>query len=146
MPKPNLSDHDLKQMDEAWQVGQSEPVVRGLLNRALEDLRAARDRLNQTPKNSSRPSGSMPPWRGGTGDASDDASGKTLTDDQDESPRQAGDAPAEPSSEPTSEQPSPDAPAPTAPGAQPDTAVCVQAPAIARRPPGRRVGAPGHGR
>lgn len=146
MPKPNLSDHDLKQMDEAWQVGQSEPVVRGLLNRALEDLRAARDRLNQTPKNSSRPSGSMPPWRGGTGDASSDASGDTLTGDQDEPPRQAGDAPAEPSTEPASEQTSLDAPAPAAPDAQPDTTACVQAPAMPRRHPGRRVGAPGHGR
>ena len=40
MPKPNLSDHDLKQIDAAWQAAQPEPVVRGLLNRALEDLRA----------------------------------------------------------------------------------------------------------
>ena len=33
----NLSDHDLLQMDEQWQGAQSEPVVRGLLGRALED-------------------------------------------------------------------------------------------------------------
>jgi len=46
---PNLSDHDLQQMDRTWQAGQPEPVVRGLLERALEDLRTARDRLNQTP-------------------------------------------------------------------------------------------------
>ena len=60
---PNLSDHDLQQMDPAWQAGQPEPVVRGLLQRALEDLRVARDRLNQTPTNSSRPPSSMPPWQ-----------------------------------------------------------------------------------
>lgn len=65
---PNLSDHDLRQMDEAWQGAQPQTVLRGLLKRTLEDLRAARDRLNQTQANSSRPPGSMPPWqRGGVG-------------------------------------------------------------------------------
>ena len=68
---PNLSDHDLRQMDPAWQQQQSEPTVRGLLARALDDLRLARDRLNQTPDNSSRPSGSMPPWHRGAGAVSD---------------------------------------------------------------------------
>ena len=60
---PKLSDHDLKQMDSAWLQRQSDEVIRGLCERALEDLRAARDRLNQNPNNSSRPSGSMPPWQ-----------------------------------------------------------------------------------
>ena len=58
---PNLSDHDLKQMDPAWQAGRPEPVVRGLLKRALDDLRVARDRLNQRPDNSLRPPGTMAP-------------------------------------------------------------------------------------
>ena len=62
---PNLSDHDLRQMDPTWQQRQPEDTVRGLLGRALDDLRQARDRLNQGPTNSSRPSGSMEPWRGG---------------------------------------------------------------------------------
>ena len=61
----NLSDHDLKQMDPTWQQRQPEETVRGLLARALDDLRQARDRLKQDPTNSSRPSGSMEPWRGG---------------------------------------------------------------------------------
>lgn len=60
---PKLSDHDLRQMDQAWQQQQTDATVRGLLGRALDDLRLARDRLNQTPNNSSRPSGSMPPWQ-----------------------------------------------------------------------------------
>ena len=59
---PKLSDHDLKQMDTAWQDAQPMAVVRSLLARALDDLRVARDRMNQNPNNSSRPSGSMPPW------------------------------------------------------------------------------------
>jgi hypothetical protein len=65
----NLSDHDLKQMDDAWQHQQPEPVVRALLKRTLDDLRVARDRLNQNSTNSSRPSGSMPPWQGADGTA-----------------------------------------------------------------------------
>jgi hypothetical protein len=56
------SDHDLKQMIEDWQGRQPEPVVRSLLKRTLDELRVARDRLNQNPNNSSRPSGSMAPW------------------------------------------------------------------------------------
>ena len=60
---PNLSDHDLRQMDPTWQQRQPEETVRGLLERALDDLRQARDGLNQNPTNSSRPPASMKPWR-----------------------------------------------------------------------------------
>ncbi|MGH8568524.1 MAG: IS66 family transposase [Gammaproteobacteria bacterium] len=49
-------------MDEAWQNSLSEPLARTVLARALEDLKQARDRLNQTSANSSRPPGSMPYW------------------------------------------------------------------------------------
>lgn len=77
----NLSDHDLLQMDEVWQGKLSEPKVRTLLKRTLEDLRVARDRLNQNPGNSSRPPGSMPPWQCGDATAKDTA--KALADEQD---------------------------------------------------------------
>ena len=60
---PNLSDHDLRQMDPTRQQRQAEDTARGVLARALDDLWQARDRLNQGPGNSSRPSGSMEPWR-----------------------------------------------------------------------------------
>ena len=53
----------MQQMDAAWVNAQPEEVVRGVLARALDDLRLARDRINQSPGNSSRPSGSMPPWK-----------------------------------------------------------------------------------
>lgn len=69
-------------MDEAWQDKLPEPKIRNLLKRTLEDLRVARDRLNQNPGNSSRPSGSMPPWLGGD-DKTKDAD-KALMDKQDE--------------------------------------------------------------
>jgi hypothetical protein len=47
-----LSDHDLKQMSEDWQGRQPGPVIRSLLKRTLDELRVARDRLNQNPNNS----------------------------------------------------------------------------------------------
>jgi transposase len=99
---PNLSDHDLRQMDPTWQQCQPEETVRGLLARALDDLRQARDRLNQNPTNSSRPSGSMEPWRRAGADeaaASDDdapggpapvEAGKSESVTQADSPPRAG--------------------------------------------------------
>ncbi len=77
----NISDHDLKQMDEVWQDKLPEPKVRTLLKRTLEDLRVARDRLNQNPENSSRPPGSMPPWQRGDATAKDTATAEA--DEQD---------------------------------------------------------------
>jgi len=137
---PNLSDHDLLQMDEAWQVGQPESVLRGLLKRALEDLRTARDRLNQGPKNSSRPPGSMPPWsRGGggqAGDAEDAPPAKALSGRHSE----AADKP--PSEAANAEEPGTQAGDAEGPA---DELAC----APAKREPGRagrRVGAAGHGR
>ena len=103
----NLSDHDLRQMDPTWQQRQPEDTVRGLLARALDDLRQARDRLNQSPTNSSRPPGSMEPWRRSGGDeaaASGDApgeapaveAGKSESVTQTGSPAQPGAASAAP--------------------------------------------------
>ena len=119
---PNLSDHDLKQMDPTWQQCQPETTVRGLLARALDDLRQARDRLNQNPTNSSRPSGSMEPWRragAAEPEAADDA------------------APVEPLP-PEAPDGEPGARAPSPPKADAESA--------APRRPGKPPGAPGFGR
>lgn len=59
---PQLTDHDLRQMDEAWLESLPESVARAVLRRVLADLKEARDRLNQDSENSSRPPGSLPPW------------------------------------------------------------------------------------
>lgn len=59
---PHLTDHDLRQMDEAWLESLPEATARAVLQRVVADLKEARDRLNQTPQNSSRPPGSQPPW------------------------------------------------------------------------------------
>ena len=57
-----LSDHDLSQIDHDKLDALSEDSLRGLSKRLLDDLKEAKERLNQTQENSSRPSGSMPPW------------------------------------------------------------------------------------
>jgi len=75
----HLKDHDLFQIDEESirKLGakDSEALTKLTIN-LLEDLVEARNRLNQNPSNSSRPSGSMPPWE----------SGKTDTDTETKPP------------------------------------------------------------
>lgn len=122
----HLSDHDLRQLDEAYLDGLTPEQARGLLSRALEDLKAARERLNQNPSNSSRPPSSRPPWEA----------------------RETGEVPAS-DPEPPGEAAVPDNDAategetPRAPGKAPQASDEASTPA---RRPGRRPGAPGHSR
>lgn len=170
---PHLSDHDLRQMDSVWQQHQTDETVRGLLARALDDLRLARDRLNQSPQNSSRPSGSMAPWqRGGaavqaTGndgaldDEVDDDERSAVRPDregqrQDQPPGQA----KHPAEHPDTAHDAPDsgggpagvarcqaqAAAPAQQAIVPLLPVSPVLPAKVPARPGRRVGAPGFGR
>lgn len=146
---PNLSNHDLKQMDEVWQRRQSDETVRGLLARALDDLRLARDRLNQTPDNSSRPSGSMPPWQR-SADAAGVAHSDELHDDDSGLDSEQPDKPTGDAASPA-QQPDAAGPASQAPDAPASDARCVAAARVQAQSkvpgrPGRRVGAPGHGR
>jgi transposase len=62
-----LSDHDLKQLDDAYLGRLPTESLRGLSLKLLADLKEARERLNQNPSNSSRPPSSQGPlgeWRG----------------------------------------------------------------------------------
>lgn len=132
---PNLSDYDLKQMDEVWQGKLSEPKVRTLLKRTLEDLRVARDRLNQNPGNSSRPPGSMPPWQSGDTKAKDTE--QALADEQDVEDDELTASELAKGTQPTSD----DNAAKASADAMPGTSV----PATPKRA-GRPLGAPGYGR
>ena len=59
-----LSNYDLKQIDQDY-LGTLPPgKLLDVSLKLLEDLKDARERLNQTPQNSSRPSGSYAPWEG----------------------------------------------------------------------------------
>ena len=68
----HLSDHDLRQLDEAYLAGLTPEQARALLSKALADLKAARERLAQDPCNSSRPPSSRAPWEGVDGEPADD--------------------------------------------------------------------------
>lgn len=57
-----LTEHDLKQLDEEYLSQLSPAQLLRLSEKLLNDLREARDRLNEGPQNSSRPSGSYAPW------------------------------------------------------------------------------------
>lgn len=58
----NLSDKDLKQIDEEYLSGLSREELEKLSKKLLDDLRVSRDRLNMNAENSSCPSGSLPHW------------------------------------------------------------------------------------
>ena len=64
----NLSDHDLRQLDETY-LGSLTEAARALLGKALADLKAARERLGQNPSNSSRPPSTRAPWEQADADA-----------------------------------------------------------------------------
>ena len=57
-----FNDHDLRQIDEGFVESLDLSDLRTLVLRLLEDLKEARERLNQNPSNSSRPPGSQEPW------------------------------------------------------------------------------------
>jgi hypothetical protein len=59
-----LSDHDLRQIDGEYLGALPPDKLVEVSVKLLQDLKEARDRLNQTPQNSSRPSGSYAPWEG----------------------------------------------------------------------------------
>ncbi len=69
-PAMHLSEHSLRQLDEAYLEALDEAALRVLSAKLLDDLKEARDRLNQGPENSSRPPSSRAPWartQGGQG-------------------------------------------------------------------------------
>ena len=57
-----LSDHDLKQLDEEYLRSLPAEPLRALSSKLLSDLKEAHDQLNQNPSNSSRPPSTRAPW------------------------------------------------------------------------------------
>jgi transposase-like protein len=118
-----LSRHDLAQLDEAYLAGLAEGSLRALSVKLLADLKEAVERLDQNPGNSSRPPSSRAPWEAA---AVGEERQETVGQSAEASP--VGDSPES---------------APPAPDEAPE----VQPPKDAEpRRPGRRPGAPGHGR
>ena len=128
-----LSDHDLRQMNDDWVDGLPADRLRSALRQTLNDLKEARDRLNMSPANSSRPPGSMAPW-----DSQSSPSSEVPPDDLPDSQcaHDASKSDTPPDKKKPSEKPSDN-------GAEPDTASSKQA---SGKPPGKQLGAPGYGR
>jgi transposase len=58
-----LNDHSLRQLDETYLDKLGEMALRALLIKALEDLKEAREQLNQNSQNSSMPPSRETPWK-----------------------------------------------------------------------------------
>ena len=124
----HLSDHDLRQLDDAYLEGLSEAQARALLGRALADLKAARERLGQNPGNSSRPPSTRAPW-----EQADAAQAAAATPSASSPGAEAGE-----DGEATGDEQSPgEAPKQPREAARGDSE---------GKRPGRRKGAPGHRR
>lgn len=119
----HLSEHSLRQLDRAYLDALDEAALRALSARLLDDLKDARDRLNQGPENSSRPPSSRAPWERGDGGPESDAAADAAEDEPDPEP-----ADAKPES------------------AEPPSAEAKPADAKPARKPGKQPGAPGIGR
>lgn len=124
-----LSQHDLQQLDEDAVRRLPEAALRHLSLTLLADLKEARERLAQNPRNSSRPPSSRAPWERGT-PAAEPAPSETAPESATTTPeRSAAEAPAAVTPPPG---------AGTARGWREGKAV--------KRKPGKQPGAPGVGR
>jgi transposase len=91
----HLSDHDLRQMDEGWLEKLPEDKLRQVSGRILHDLKEARDRLNRTPDNSSRPPSSRAPWEKGQTKEKEPVADKAEGEDETEMAGEDGPSAAE---------------------------------------------------
>ena len=117
-----LSDHSLRQIDEAYLERLGDEALRSLSAKLLLDLKEARERLNQTSRNSSLPPSREAPWE------------KASPAERDGDPEETVAADVAP--ETAAADPIPEAgPAPA-----------VETKPMARKPAGKVKGTPGHGR
>jgi hypothetical protein len=121
----HLSDHDLRQLDDAYLDTLSPVQARALLGKALADLKAARERLGQNPTNSSRPPSTRAPWEQSGADEDDAEESKESSPGEEEAERPAQECGA---------------------GDSPKRRTKKSPQACNPGRPGRRPGAPGHSR
>ncbi len=75
-----LPDSSLRQIDKEYINSLPLEKLQHLSEKMLDDLREARERLNQTPENSSRPSGSFAPWEKGSSSKEEQETKKDAED------------------------------------------------------------------
>ena len=122
----HLKDHDLRQLDaeRLHRLRLENPeALEDLSVRLVEDLKTARERLNQNPDNSSRPPSSRAPW--------------SRTSDEEEV---ESESPGEEAASP--EEPAPDAPTSSDEAGKPSRGKQTES----SRKPGKQPGAQGHAR
>ncbi len=93
-----IKDHDLRQLNEERLQSLLDKDPAALLRVAVllvDDLKEARERLNQNPTNSSCPSGSQPPWYSSGDDGSSDDDEETDNNHQDEKSKEKDSASSE---------------------------------------------------
>ena len=117
---------DRLQINDAYLDALSPETLREVSKRLCQDLKEARERLNQTPENSSRPPSTRAPWTV--------AQSETEAEEKEEEPVAAE------GSEPTQDLDSEGDP-PKEPKVKGQTQ-----PSGSPRKPGKQPGAPGHGR
>jgi transposase len=129
-----LSDYDLKQLNEGYVGSLAESRLRALSLKLLADLKEARDRLNQNPGNSSRPPSSRAPWEKATSD--DPYNSDNPNPDSEEPEQEEDNAAEEPPQSPESDETEETESKETEQKDAPST----------KGKPGKQVGAPGFGR
>jgi transposase len=77
-----LSDYDLRQLNEDVINSLSPDAVKNLANRLLIDLKVSRERLNQNSQNSSMPPSSEAPWHKSSAHSDDDAADENSESDK----------------------------------------------------------------
>ena len=120
-----LSDHSLRQIDEAYLERLGEESLRSLSSKLLLDLKEARERLNQTSRNSSLPPSREAPWN--------KPSREDAATEGEENPKETV-------SEDTTAEAARDAEAEAVP------APAVESLPMAHKRAGKVLGAPGYGR
>ena len=130
-----LTDFDLRQMNSGWMKSLSEDRLRKVAITLMEDLKEARDRLNMDPSNSSRPSGSMPPWEKSRQKPDDDVDGDDAVDVK-----------ASPVAPQAKKEPLPELSATTGETAAEGSTPPEGKPATPPKKKGKPQGAPGYGR
>lgn len=89
-----LSDHDLLQIDEEYLSSLSSDALLSLSRKLLLDLKESRERLNQTPDNSSKPPSTRPAFIGipaeGDAEFSDEEDGVVLPDKDEKTEDESG--------------------------------------------------------
>jgi hypothetical protein len=126
----HLSDHDLRQLDEAALANLTPEQARALLSKAIEDLKRARERLSQNPTNSSRPPSSRAPWEQNAAPGQEPEAASVASAQSAEEGKPGAVSESESESEQKEPQTSPEGKEAQKPAGR----------------PGRRKGAPGHSR